>query len=86
VNPSCVKQLAWNRTHSIIAVQPKIAGADQKLTATRLGLIPLSFRSEAPTNAVPTTSDLDDGELGDGDFTKYSKELKAGYIRVRSES
>lgn len=39
----------------------------------------LDMRSETPTNAVVATSDLEDGELTDGEATKYSKELKAGY-------
>jgi hypothetical protein len=35
--------------------------------------------SETPTNAVAATSDLEDGELSDGESTKCSKELKTGY-------
>lgn len=39
----------------------------------------LDMGSETPTNAVAATSDLEDGELSDGESTKYSKEHKLGY-------
>ena len=58
---------------------PPPSSLPQKPAPSPLPIKPLSSGSATPTNAVANTSDLEDGELSDGDLGKQNKETNGGY-------